>query len=58
MGIEILGPDVNEGMSAFSAADGKIRFGLSAIKGVGDGVIESIIQERHKTDHLHQWKIL
>ena len=46
MGIEILGPDVNEGMSAFSAADGKIRFGLSAIKGVGDGVIESIIQER------------
>ena len=30
MGIEILGPDVNEGMSAFSAADGKIRFGLSA----------------------------
>lgn len=46
MNIAILGPDVNEGFSEFSVSDGKIRFGLSAIKGVGEGVIEAIIQER------------
>lgn len=46
MGIEILGPDVNEGVSAFSVSDGKIRFGLSAIKGIGEGVIENILSER------------
>ncbi|MCI8337498.1 MAG: DNA polymerase III subunit alpha [Lachnospiraceae bacterium] len=46
MGIEILGPDVNEGQSAFSVSDGKIRFGLSAIKGIGDGVIQAIVEER------------
>lgn len=46
MGIEMLGPDVNEGFSAFSVSDGKIRFGLSAIKGIGEGVIENILSER------------
>lgn len=48
MDIEILGPDVNEGFSQFSVSDGKIRFGMSAIKGIGDGVIEAIVAEREQ----------
>ncbi len=48
MGILILGPDVNEGMSEFSVVDGKIRFGMSAVKGVGEGVIAAIIKEREQ----------
>ena len=48
MEIELLGPDVNEGFSEFSVSDGKIRFGMSAIKGIGDGVIEAIVAERER----------
>mgnify|MGYP004466243163 CR=1 FL=1 len=48
MGIEILPPDVNEGYSAFSVSDGKIRYGMSAIKGVGTAVIDSIVEERER----------
>src|SRR5690554_2547485 len=46
MGIEVLPPDVNESMLDFSVTDDKIRFGLAAIKGVGGGVVESIIATR------------
>lgn len=46
MGIEILGPDVNEGFARFSVWNGKIRFGMSAIKGIGEGVIDMIVKER------------
>jgi DNA polymerase-3 subunit alpha len=46
MGIEVLPPDVNESRLDFSVADAKIRFGLAAIKGVGGGVVESIIATR------------
>ena len=46
MGIEILPPSVNEGESAFSVSDGKIRYGLSAIKSLGKPVIEAIVKER------------
>lgn len=48
MEIGILGPDVNEGFSEFSVSDGKIRFGMSAIKGIGTGVISAIVAEREK----------
>jgi DNA polymerase-3 subunit alpha len=48
MEIEILPPDVNEGYGHFSVSGDKIRYGLSAIKGVGDGVIQSIVQERER----------
>ncbi|HIQ98199.1 MAG TPA: DNA polymerase III subunit alpha [Candidatus Scybalocola faecavium] len=47
MGIELLPPDINEGESAFSVSDGKIRYGLSAIKSIGKPVIEAIVQERN-----------
>ena len=46
MGIEVLPPDVNVSQLDFSVTDGKIRFGLAAIKGVGAGVIESILEAR------------
>lgn len=46
MGIEVLPPDVNESHLDFSVTDDKIRFGLAAIKGVGGGVVESIIATR------------
>ncbi len=47
MGIDLLPPDINEGESAFSVTDGKIRYGLSAIKSIGKPVIEAIVAERH-----------
>jgi DNA polymerase-3 subunit alpha len=47
MGITILGPDVNESKKGFSInAKGEIRFGLTALKGVGDGPVEEIMNER------------
>ena len=52
MGIEVLPPDVNESFSFFSVVPDKqqIRFGLSAIKNVGEGIVESIIEERKQAD--------
>lgn len=46
MGIQILPPDINEGYSMFSVSDGAIRYGLSAIKGLGRPVIEAVVKER------------
>ena len=49
MGIATLGPDVNESYEKFGVNQkGEIRFGLAAIKGLGDGAAQSIIQEREK----------
>ncbi len=49
MGIQTLGPDVNESNLKFSVnAKGDIRFGLGAIKGVGEGAVQSIVEERTK----------
>lgn len=49
MGIPVLGPDVNESISDFSAnKKGELRFGLSALKGVGEGPVEEILREREK----------
>ena len=49
MGIATLGPDVNESYQKFGVNHkGEIRFGLAAIKGMGDGVAQAIIEEREK----------
>ena len=49
MGIPCLGPDVNESQRKFSAnKKGEVRFGLSAIKGMGDAAAVNIIAEREK----------
>ena len=49
MGIATLGPDVNESYQKFGVNHhGEIRFGLAAIKGMGDSVAQAIIDEREK----------
>ncbi|MBP3287201.1 MAG: DNA polymerase III subunit alpha [Prevotella sp.] len=49
MGIATLGPDVNESYTKFGVnKKGEIRFGLAAIKGMGDSVAHAIIDEREK----------
>ena len=49
MGIATLGPDVNESYLKFGVnKKGEIRFGLAAIKGMGDNVVQAIIDEREK----------
>ena len=50
MGIEILPPDINEGSYDFSVSGNSIRFGLSAIKGVGMPVIKEIEEIRFGLD--------
>ena len=47
-GIPILPPDINEAEVGFSVKEGKIRYGLSAVKGVGRSAAESILEERKK----------
>ena len=47
MGISVLGPDINESVRTFSSNEtGDVRFGLAAVKGVGEAAVESIIAER------------
>ena len=47
MGIQVLGPDVNESVLKFNVnKQGDIRFGLGAIKGVGESAVMNIIEER------------
>lgn len=46
--IDVLPPDINESHQDFTVVDGKIRFGLKAVKNVGTGAIDSIISSREK----------
>ena len=48
MGIEILPPDINESYKDFTVVGKDIRFGLSAVKNVGEGAAEAIINTREK----------
>ena len=49
MGLTVMGPDVNESVEKFGVSkDGVIRFGLGAIKGVGQNAVNTIIAEREK----------
>ena len=60
MGIPVLPPDINESRKNFAAVGNAIRFGLAAIKGVGEAAAEAILQERQKgpfgsfTDFAHR----
>lgn len=56
MGIEILSPDINKGIGAFSVDEGRIRYGLSAIKSVGRPVIQSILTEREENGSFKNLK--
>ncbi len=46
IGITVLPPDVNESLIDFAVVGDRIRFGLAAIKGVGEGAVRSIIEAR------------
>lgn len=47
IGVKVLGPDINESRSAFAVTPrGEIRFGLGALKGVGEGAVQEILEER------------
>jgi DNA polymerase-3 subunit alpha len=48
LGIEVLPPHVNQSSKTYSLQDGKIVYGLVALKGVGEKAIEAIVQQREK----------
>ena len=55
MNIKILPPDVNESVAAYSAVGQIVRFGLAAVRNVGEKVVEGIVEERKEglyTDFL------
>ena len=55
MGIEVLPPDVNESQSDFAVVDGKIRFGLTAVKNVGEGAVRMIVEARSERPFESIW---
>lgn len=48
IGIDVLPPDVNASLVDFAVVSGQIRFGLSAIKGVGEGAVRQILEAREE----------
>ena len=46
--IKVLGPDVNKSRPKFAVEDGSIRFGLAAVKNVGEAVMEDLVREREQ----------
>jgi DNA polymerase-3 subunit alpha len=48
MGVEVLGPDINASDRGFTVENGGVRFGLLAIKGIGDGPINEIARARNE----------
>ncbi|MDX6598758.1 MAG: polymerase subunit alpha, partial [Gaiellales bacterium] len=48
MGIEVLPPDVNSSGEDFTVVEGRIRFGLSAVKGVGEGAVRAMVLAREQ----------
>ncbi len=53
MGIEVLPPDINESVVDFRDVDGRIRFGLNAVKNVGETAIRNILDAREKDGPFH-----
>lgn len=52
MGLTVLGPDVNESHARFMVnKEGAIRFGMAAIKGVGENAVQNIIEERENGNY-------
>lgn len=54
--IEILPPNINESDTYFVAGKNQIRFGLAALKGVGESVITSIVEERNKNGNFSDFQ--
>jgi DNA polymerase III subunit alpha len=55
MGIEVLPPDVNSSQADFAVVDGRIRFGLTAVKRVGDGAVRAIVAARESAPFHSIW---
>ena len=56
MGLNVLGPDVNESFYKFTVnKKQQIRFGMGAIKGVGQYAVETIIKNRKESNYLGCW---
>ena len=55
LGIRVLPPDVNESQTDFTVVASGIRFGLAAIKNVGEGAVESIIATRNETGRFRSF---
>ena len=52
LGIEVLPPDVNSSQTDFAVVEGKIRFGLNAVKSVGESAANAIIRAREEGDRF------
>ncbi|MBC5815934.1 MAG: DNA polymerase III subunit alpha [Candidatus Eremiobacteraeota bacterium] len=48
LGISVLPPDINESLVNFAVVDGQIRFGLAAVKGIGEGAVRVLLESRDK----------
>src|SRR4051795_6350029 len=55
MGIEVEPPDVNESECDFAVVEGKIRFGLNAVKNVGDSAARKIVEARKSAPFTSLW---
>ena len=53
MGIRVLPPDVNESDFSFTVINGEVRFGLAAVKNVGEAAVREILRVREKRGHFH-----
>ena len=56
MNIEVLPPDINESSVKFTVVGGKIRFGLAAVKNVGEGAVKAIIDERERNGSFRTFR--
>ena len=56
MGIKVLPPDINEGYGKFTVAGDAIRYGMSAIKSIGDSVVDVVLEEREKNGKFKDLK--
>jgi DNA polymerase-3 subunit alpha len=56
MGIEVLPPDVNVSAADFAVVEGKIRFGLNAVKNVGENAVEAILRAREDGPFVSLWE--
>ena len=54
MGIEVLPPDINESVLDFRGVEGRIRFGLNAVKNVGETAIRNILDARERGRPVHR----
>jgi DNA polymerase-3 subunit alpha len=57
MGIQVLPPDVNSSQVDFAVVDGKIRFGLNAVKNVGESAAAAIVRAREEGAFLSIWEL-